>query len=61
MIFGLPVMIIMMYHMAVMKIYGKKTMKTLLPGLSIENLFYFLLCTPVQVCFLNIVVIVDRI
>ncbi|XP_046854383.1 copper-transporting ATPase 1-like isoform X2 [Xenia sp. Carnegie-2017] len=48
MIFGLPVMIIMMYHMAVMKIYGKKTMKTLLPGLSIENLFYFLLCTPVQ-------------
>ncbi len=42
-------MVIMMYHMVEMKIHGKRPVNLLLPGLSIENLLYFLLCTPVQV------------
>ncbi|CAB4007364.1 Copper-transporting ATPase 2, partial [Paramuricea clavata] len=48
-IFGLPVMVIMIYHMVEMKMHGKRPVKLLLPGLSIENLLYFILCTPVQI------------
>jgi hypothetical protein len=49
-IFGFPVMAIMIYHMIEMKIHGKRPLNLLLPGLSLENLLYFILCTPVQVC-----------
>ncbi|RDD36414.1 Copper-transporting ATPase 1 [Trichoplax sp. H2] len=43
-IFGLPVMIIMITFM----ILGKKHEIMIVPGLSLENLLLFLLCTPVQ-------------
>ncbi|EDV20686.1 uncharacterized protein TRIADDRAFT_31523 [Trichoplax adhaerens] len=42
--FGLPVMIIMITFM----ILGKKHEIMIVPGLSLENLLLFLLCTPVQ-------------
>lgn len=48
-IFGLPVMVIMIYHMVEQKIHGKRPVMLVMPGLSIENLLYFILCTPVQV------------
>lgn len=48
-IFGLPVMVIMVYHMIEMKMTGKRPLLLILPGLSVENLIYFVLCTPVQI------------
>ncbi|XP_076800660.1 copper-transporting ATPase 2-like [Clavelina lepadiformis] len=45
-IFGLPVLVIMIYFMA----SGNHNNKYLItPGLSLENLLMFLLCTPVQI------------
>ncbi|XP_064481626.1 copper-transporting ATPase 2-like isoform X2 [Ornithodoros turicata] len=47
-VFGVPSMILMMYYMAQRMILKKHTLCCMLPGLSAENFFLFLLATPVQ-------------
>lgn len=47
-VFGLPSMVVMMYFMFIKMSHHKENMCCLVPGLSSENLFLFLLATPVQ-------------
>lgn len=53
-LFGIPVMGLMIYMMVMDKHHGEHggsmaEMQNVLPGLSLLNLIFFLLCTPVQV------------
>lgn len=48
-VFGLPVMALMIYMMVMDSQHQEHQEQNLLPGLSVLNLAFFLLCTPVQV------------
>ncbi|XP_013785510.1 copper-transporting ATPase 2-like [Limulus polyphemus] len=47
-VFGLPSMAVMMYFMGIRMSTGKHDICCLIPGLSTENLFLWILATPVQ-------------
>ena len=47
-IFGVPVMVVMIYYMAS---GGHDHPYLLIPGLSLQNLLMLALCTPVQVLY----------
>ena len=47
-VFGAPVMICMIVF-SILSSHGKDPHVEIIKGLSLENLLYFLLCTPVQV------------